>query len=234
MPAHRIKVLTFDADGTIWDMQTTMQEALAASLSDLKAQFPDEAAMLDVDDLFAHRTEAEAAFRGQSMTMEGLRFAGFVRTLDSIGVRDEGLARRLTREYLERRFANARIFDDALPALDILRQHFTLGLLTNGNSYPDKLGVGDRFTFTLIAQDHGVWKPEPAFYELAVERAGHEPHEIMHVGDSLEDDVRPARRAGMQVVWLNRTGAEPPAVHQSVATLYSLQELPVFLGLTGG
>lgn len=234
MPAHRIKVLTFDADGTIWDFQTTMREALAATLGDLKSQFPEDGGHLDVDDLLTHRQEAEAAFSGQSMTMEDLRLAGFVRTLDTIGVRDGALARRLTSEYLERRFDNARIFDDAIAALDVLKEHFTLGLLTNGNSYPDKLGVGDRFAFTLVAQEHGIWKPEPSFYEMAIERSGCEPHEIMHIGDSLENDVRPARRAGMQAVWLNRTGAEPPAIHPSVATLYSLDELPAFLGLTDG
>ncbi len=234
MPSHRIKVLTFDADGTIWDFQTTMREALAASLAELRAAFSDEAAGLDVDDLLSHRQEAEVAFRGQAMTMEGLRFAGFMRTLDAIGVRDEALARKLTSEYLERRFANARIFDDAIPALDLLKEHFRLGLLTNGNSFPDRQGVGERFDFSVVAQDHGVWKPDGAFYDLAIEQSGHEPAEIMHIGDSLANDVRPARRAGMQALWLNRTGAEPPAVHQAVATLYSLQELPAFLGLTGG
>ena len=234
MPAHRIQVLTFDADGTIWDFQTTMRDALAMTLKELRALFPDEAAHLDVDDLLTHRREAEAAFRGQAMTLEGLRFAAFMRTLDAIGRRDETLAHRLTREYLEHRFDNARIFDDATPALDALSAHFTLGLLTNGNSYPEKLGLADRFDFVLVAQDHGVWKPDAAFYELAIERAGVPAEAILHIGDSLENDVRPARRAGMETVWLNRLGADLPTVHQSVATLYSLHELPPFLGLAGG
>ncbi|CAN5613385.1 hypothetical protein BH23CHL2_BH23CHL2_17880 [soil metagenome] len=140
MPSHGIQVVTFDADGTIWDFQTTMREALAASLHDLQLMYPDEAAGLGVNDLITHRKEAEVAFRGQSMTMESLRFAAFMRTLDQIGIRDEHHARDLTRTYLERRSANARIFDD----------------------------------------------------------------------------VMPARRAGMNVVWLNRTGADPPTGRQSV------------------
>jgi putative hydrolase of the HAD superfamily len=234
MPAHRIEVLTFDADGTLWDFQSTMREALALSLQELRSLFPDEAARLDVDDLLTHRQEAEAAFRGQAMTMEGLRFAAFMRTLDAIGARDEGLARRLTREYVDHRFADARIFDDVVPALDILEQHFKLGLLTNDNSYPDRLGLDDRFDFILLAQDHGVWKPEAAFYELALEQAGVPAASILHVGDSLENDIRPARRAGMHTIWLNRTGDELPGGHQSVATIYTLDELPAFLGLTAG
>lgn len=232
-PSHGIRVVTFDADGTIWDFQTTMREALGASLQALQDMFPEQAALLTVDDLIAHREEAEAAFRGKSMTMEGLRFAAFMRTLDAIGTRNEQHARELTRNYLERRFASARIFDDVLPAFDVLQEQFSLGLLTNGNSYPDKLGLAERFEFIVVAQDHDVWKPDPEFYELAIQRAGVAPEEILHVGDRLDNDVLPARRAGMNVVWLNRTGQDPPTGRQSVATLYSLLELPAFLSLHG-
>jgi FMN hydrolase / 5-amino-6-(5-phospho-D-ribitylamino)uracil phosphatase len=234
MPGHAIQVLTFDADGTIWDFQTTTKAAFAASLAELQAQFPEPAAHLSVDDLLTHRQEAEAAFRGQSMTIEELRFAGFMRTLDAIGVRDEPLANKLAREYLERRFANARIFDDVIPTLEFLKAHFRLGLLTNGNSYPDNLGLHDQFEFTLVAHDYDLWKADLAFYEKAVEEAGVPANQVLHIGDSLENDVRPARRAGMQVVWLNRKGEDAPALQQSVATLYSLQELPAFLGMTSG
>ena len=231
MPAHTIRVITFDADGTIWDFQTTMREALAASLREIQDLYPEQASEITVDDLMTHRQEAEVAFRGQTMSMEALRFAAFVRTLDTIGVRDEQVARDLSRAYLDRRYANARIYDDALPTLDLLGQHFSLGLVTNGNSYPEKLGLADRFTFTVVAQDHDVAKPDQGFFDLAVEQAKVLPEEILHVGDSLINDVRPARRAGMHVVWLNREGEEPPTGLQSTATIYSLLELPAFLGI---
>jgi FMN phosphatase YigB (HAD superfamily) len=41
----------------------------------------------------------------------------------------------------------------------------------------------------------------------------------------------PARRAGMRVVWINRSGEDPPRGRQSLATIYSLLELPSFLGI---
>ena len=233
MPAHDIQVVTFDADGTIWDFQQTMRDELGVSLRALQHMYPDEAAELTVEEMVAHRDEAAKVFRGQPMTMEGLRFAAFVRTLDAIGVRDESLARKMAREYLERRYANATVFDDAVPALEALKDHFRLGLLTNGNSYPEKLGLGDRFSFSVVAQDHGVWKPDPAFYDLVVQSADVPAECILHIGDSVANDVRPARRAGMRAVWLNRTGEESSFVRQSYATLYSLEELPAFLGLDG-
>lgn len=232
MPEHGIEVVTFDADGTIWDFQTTMRDELAVSLRALQHMYPNEAENLTVDAMIAHRDEAESVFRGQSkITMEGLRFAAFVRTLDAIGVRDESLARKMARDYLARRYAHARVFADAMPTLATLRDHFQLGLLTNGKSFPEKLGLGDVFDFTVVAQDLGVWKPDPSFYECAVERAGVEADAILHVGDSVADDLRPAHRAGMRVVWLNRSGEESSFVRQSFATLYSLEELPAFLGL---
>lgn len=231
MPAHDIRVVTFDAEGTIWSFETTVHEALAAALETIRARYPDEAAALSVNDLIDHRREAQEAFKGQAITMEGLRFAGFMRTLDAIGIRDEQTARELTDAYLRRRFANTRIFDDAQPALNALRGHFRLGLLTNGNSYPDRLRLYGTFDFELVAQQHGVWKPEPEFYELAIEIAGVRPDQILHVGDRIDSDCIPARRAGMRTVWLNRAGADLPRGRMSLAMIYSLVELPAFLGV---
>ena len=231
MPAHNIRVVTFDAEGTIWDFPTTMEEALAASLETIRERYPEQSAALSTSDLIGHRREAQEAFKGQSITIEGLRFAGFMRTLDAIGVRDGRFARELTDAYTRRRFANARIFDDAAPALDALKGQFRLGLLTNGNSYPELPGLQDYFDFELVAREHGVWKPEPEFYELAIQLAGVSPDQILHVGSCIDSDCIPARRAGMRAIWLNREGADPPRGRLTLAMIYSLVELSAFLGV---
>lgn len=50
----------------------------------------------------------------------------------------------------------------------------------------------------------GVEKPSPEFFEKVRSEAGCPPGEIAYVGDRLDDDVLPARRAGMWAVFVRR------------------------------
>ncbi|WP_326824318.1 HAD family hydrolase [Streptosporangium sp. NBC_01756] len=50
----------------------------------------------------------------------------------------------------------------------------------------------------------GVAKPDPAFFAKVVAVSGREPGEILYVGDRLDNDVRPARAAGMWTALIRR------------------------------
>jgi hypothetical protein len=59
----------------------------------------------------------------------------------------------LNKVYLKHRFEDIELYDDVLPTLDILSRHFKIGLLSNGNSYPDRCGLEGRFAFVILSQD---------------------------------------------------------------------------------
>jgi putative hydrolase of the HAD superfamily len=71
----------------------------------------------------------------------------------------------------------------------------------------------------------GVAKPGRAIFERALELAGADPGEAVHVGDSLENDVVGARAAGIRPVLVARDGSLPAGVE----TIRSLTELPSLL-----
>jgi len=51
----------------------------------------------------------------------------------------------------------------------------------------------------------GAHKPDPAFFVRALELLGHPPvSDVAYVGDRIDNDVRPARAAGMRAVWIRR------------------------------
>ncbi|RSN04404.1 haloacid dehalogenase [Nonomuraea sp. WAC 01424] len=50
----------------------------------------------------------------------------------------------------------------------------------------------------------GLSKPAPEFFAKVASVAGHEPAEILYVGDRLDNDVLPAARAGMRTALLRR------------------------------
>ena len=203
-----------------------MRAALVHSLEDIRGAVPGPSAdALTVDRLIAIRGEAADDARGSVRTMEELRLLAFQRTLERLGRPDTVLAERLTARYLERRFRGARPFPDALPTLDALAGRYRLGLASNGNSYPERCGLAGRFDFAILSQGVGVSKPDPRFYRVVADAAGLPARQIVHVGDSLTNDVSGARAAGFRTVWLNRGGVANEMGIRADAEITSLRNL---------
>ena len=56
----------------------------------------------------------------------------------------------------------------------------------------------------VISDDIGVHKPDPAFFATVADVAGVEPARLAYVGDRVDNDIVPARRAGMRAVLVRR------------------------------
>jgi FMN phosphatase YigB (HAD superfamily) len=102
-----------------------------------------------------------------------------------------------------------------------------LGLLSNGNSYPDRTGLDRFFTATVFSQDHGVEKPDPRIYAIA--QAAIPGGRYIMVGDSIANDVVAAQGVGWKGIWLNRDRLVPPAGVRPDAIIASLHELPTLI-----
>jgi FMN hydrolase / 5-amino-6-(5-phospho-D-ribitylamino)uracil phosphatase len=200
-----IEFVYFDADGTLFDLDAALRRALGVALEELRLCLPTSATgALSIEDLQADRDQAAAELAGVDLNLERIRLAGFTRTLERCGVPEAGLAERLTALFLEHRFTGTLPFDDVLPALDALGAEYRLGVLSNGNSHPDRCGLAGRFETVVLAQDHGVEKPDRRLYEIAAAAAALPPDRIAMIGDSYTDDVLGARNAGWHSIWLNR------------------------------
>ena len=102
-----------------------------------------------------------------------------------------------------------------------------LRVVSNGNSRPERHGLGGFFTFVLLSDDHGIEKPDPQVFEMAADAAGCAVSEIVHVGDNPLTDVAGANQAGALSVWLNRSGRTlAPGEPGPLREIGSLRELP--------
>jgi 2-haloacid dehalogenase/putative hydrolase of the HAD superfamily len=63
---------------------------------------------------------------------------------------------------------------------------------------------GLAFDAVVCSERVGGYKPNPAMFRHGLDALGLEPHEVMHVGDSLRADVAGANAAGIRSVWVNR------------------------------
>ena len=98
------------------------------------------------------------------------------------------------------------LYADALPALQFLAARFPVVALSHGNADVDRVGIGEHFRASLSAHRFGVGKPDVRIFHAAAAAAGVVPEAVLHVGDDPELDVLGALNAGMQTVWLNRSG----------------------------
>lgn len=70
------------------------------------------------------------------------------------------------------------------------------------------LGLMEWLDAITISSTAGVAKPDPEIFRLSLRKLGVAPNRALHVGDSMTNDVLPARAAGLAAVHL-RAGASP-------------------------
>jgi len=138
---------------------------------------------------------------------------------------DQPTARRLMLEALE-----FTAYPDALEAARALRDDGrVLVVVSNWDcSLPDWLGptgLLELIDGVVTSASVGAAKPNAAMFHRALELAGVEPAGVVHVGDSLDNDVVGARGVGIRPILMQRDG-DPPAGVESVR---SLTEVPVLL-----
>jgi putative hydrolase of the HAD superfamily len=121
-------------------------------------------------------------------------------------------------------------FPDVAPALAALRERgCRLVVVSNWDcslsGWLAGAGLDGFFEAVVSSGGTGVAKPAPGIFERALEVAGVGPDEVVHVGDSLDNDVAGARAAGLRAILVERDGAAPAGVE----SIRSLAELPLLL-----
>ena len=101
------------------------------------------------------------------------------------------------------------LFDDVLPTVKTLKeQNLTLGLLSNIDRDMKpicrELGLEPYINFIVTSGDVGVDKPKPPIFLAALERAGVNASEAVHVGDQYKLDIVGARGVGITPILIDR------------------------------
>jgi putative hydrolase of the HAD superfamily len=103
------------------------------------------------------------------------------------------------------------VYDDVLPALGGLRRDgMRLLVVSNWDCSLGRVlarcGLADHLDGAVSSAEAGSRKPDPGIFATALELAGCEPSEALHVGDTSEEDVAGARAAGIPALLIDRDG----------------------------
>ncbi|MCH5235873.1 MAG: HAD family hydrolase [Muribaculaceae bacterium] len=88
--------------------------------------------------------------------------------------------------------------------LEELSKKYPLVLVSNfyGNieSVLKDFGILDCFKKVIESAKVGIRKPDSAIFELGVKALGLKPEEVLVVGDSIKNDINPAKKLGCQTI----------------------------------
>jgi FMN phosphatase YigB (HAD superfamily) len=125
------------------------------------------------------------------------------------------------------------LYADALPCLGAVRAAgLTVGIAGNQPAQAEQQlrAAGFEADFIASSAAWGVAKPSTAFFDRVIDAAGCAAGSILYVGDRLDNDVLPARAAGLRTAFIRRgpwgfIHAQRPEVAQADLRIDSLAEL---------
>lgn len=131
-----------------------------------------------------------------------------------IDLRDQAAIERACRAFMLPTFDQARLFEDALPFLRMLKDRDLRTVLVSNTAWgsPPHLwreqlarhGIASYLDRTVFCRDVGWRKPHPRIFEHALAQAGAPPSDCLFVGDDPVWDVEGPKRMGMATVLLDR------------------------------
>jgi 2-haloacid dehalogenase len=191
--------LSFDCYGTLIDWET----GLLAALRRLS-----ERSRVTDDDLLEHYgvIELEVERENPGLAYSQLLERVHARLCHRLGVeRDEVEAARLGASV-----GDWPAFPDSVEALNYLKQHFKLVILSNVDRMSfaaSNRRLGVEFDHIFTAEDIGSYKPDLRNFEYLVTKLGENgipKDKLLHTAQSLFHDHVPANQMGIASAWIDR------------------------------
>ena len=117
----------------------------------------------------------------------------------------------------------------AKPILENLAKRYTLLLVSNyyGNvaKVIEDMQIAHLFVSVTDSAVESIRKPDARLWQIAIERQGFKPEDVLIVGDSKKNDILPGLAIGAQVVQGVPADVELPKEYQAIKHLDELKGL---------
>ncbi|MEA3309012.1 MAG: HAD family phosphatase [Chloroflexota bacterium] len=115
-----------------------------------------------------------------------------------------GLDTAQSQQLGEEFFQGGRLNEELLTFARQMQPHYRLGILSNAwdnarVDFTEGLGLGEIFEVFIISAEEGLAKPDLRIYQIALQRLGLRPPEVVFLDDRMEN-VTAAQQLGMRAV----------------------------------
>lgn len=223
-----IKVITFDLDDTLWEIEPVLVRAEQRLYQWLLRHTPELCQRHSSQSLAAQRMELIKQRPELAHQISEARICSLEAALQGAGYNAPD-ARELALEAFNV-FLDARhevsLFDQVEEVIAQLHTNYLLGVLTNGNADIYRLPLGRYFSFSFSAEQLDSSKPAPAHFRRTLDKTGAKSFEIIHVGDHVDHDISGAQRQGWHTIWVNNEGLDWPTKTPPTETVTSVSAVP--------
>lgn len=205
-----IQAVLFDVDDTLFDRNLAQQKAIELIIQRLPHIFNKYETgrimkAFKESDLI---TVAEFQTGAPSDDLRDKRSRHFLRLL-GINV---NYATTITELYVKNYPLLYTPVDGAVALVNKLSRLFKVGIVSNG--LPDvqyrkleTLKLRHVFSCIILSEEIGIRKPDPGIFHFATKKLHNKPAECLYVGDSYDNDIVGAKKAGMKACWFNHKKA---------------------------
>ena len=222
-----IKLLTFDLDNTLWEIDPVIIEAEKAMRSWIAEHVPEAVAHLEMDQL--KETYKHVLQQHPEVTHHPTNFR---KKLLYQVFSNASLAHDRAHAMSEQAFAvfyrgrnQITLFHQAEGILETLSAQYPLIALTNGNANLGMIGIEHWFKGHFSSETEGQPKPHKAMFERALTVMGISASQAIHIGDHPQEDVEAARALGYHTIWFNENKKQDSGLCQPSVEIHSLDEL---------
>jgi putative hydrolase of the HAD superfamily len=212
---REIKAVLFDLDDTLFDHQYSSRSGVAALMlhyNSLGQVSLDELEQLHTALLNELHIEV---LRGKA-TIDDMRAERFRRIFLHYGEQiSPAIIQEAVMLYREAYKNARRAISGVVPLLQTLQSRAHIAVVTNNIliEQQEKLrvcGLTPLVDTLVVSEEVGSIKPEPAIFEITLQRIGCRAHEAIMIGDSWKADVLGAQGVGIRPIWFNRSGLPCP------------------------
>lgn len=226
-----IQLVTFDLDNTLWETESVVVAAEQTLLRWLDKHAPEFAKQLNPEARKTLRDEVLTAQPELSHRVTPLRIAVLELGLRKAGYSDQQASKLAVQGF--KVFLDARHQLEYFPyvevVLELLSRQYQLASISNGNADVRRLGLDRFFKIIVSADEVGLSKPDAAPFRAALQAAGVEPAQALHIGDHPGDDIQGALDVGMHTLWFNPQGKAWPQQPRPHGEVRCLSEIPPWL-----
>ncbi|MCY3693685.1 MAG: HAD-IA family hydrolase [Chloroflexi bacterium] len=210
-PPPRIRAVVFDLDDVLLDYDYRMRTRMRGAYERAARGLPDHLRRRAADGTIAFIRDLMARHAWE----EAEQADWFIKPLADLGIVDGELVAALC-DDIDAHFDTANRLHPDAPRMLGATDGMPRCIITNGHSRIQRpklsqLGLDDgRFDEIFVSHEHGIWKPDPRIFKLALAVTGSSPAETLMIGDNPYTDIAGANASGMLSLWINHGGISLP------------------------
>lgn len=203
---YMLKAIIFDLDDTLYEYEEINKEAINALCAYTCNRYNISISVFL--EVFRKAREENKQILGQTGASHN-RMLYCQKMLEYLNIPPAEAALELYETYWGYMLEHMELREGILELLQYCKEHsIKIGICSDLTAHIQhrkirKLGISSLIDKIVTSEEAGIEKPASIMYEMILNKLGVKPEEALFIGDSLEKDIKGAKKVGMKALWFH-------------------------------